>query len=341
MKGPVERPCRAGLAAAVLCGAVAMSTPREPAFAQSAIIIATHKAKSSFHTVGSAFADVLTRTLGREFEAKPFPRWTVYLPLIDEGKVTLGFVTGVDAGELYATEHGGKRLDNLRAVIRLWPVRYSFMSRNNLGIRSMVGLRGKRVALDMEGSAALGPINRALLATVGLKERDIRPVAIRNFTDGTNRMIKGEIDAIPIAVGVPLVRKARRTVPGGVNYVTLIGPKANVDFLSAIVPGLYTVVVKPQKRLPEIKKDTLVAGFDVYLITGAAVPSKVVTAVVKALHQEFGNLQANQPVLRAGAKDRLSAPTNPIPYHPGAIAYFKQQGMWTADNDKAEGRLKR
>ena len=212
MTGPVERLGRAELVAVVLCGAMAMAAPREPAFAQGAITIASHKAKSSFHVVGSAFADVLARTLGRDVEVKPFPRWTVYLPLIDQGKVTLGFATGVDAGELYATEHGGKRLDKLRAVIRLWPVRYSFMSRNNLRIHSMVGLRGKRVALDMEGTAALGPTNRALLATGGLKERDVRPVSIRNFTDGTNRMIKGEIDAIPIAVGVPLVRKARKTV---------------------------------------------------------------------------------------------------------------------------------
>ena len=53
------------------------------------------------------------------------------------------------------------------------------------------------------------------------------------------------------------------------------------------------MVVKPQKRLPEIKQNTLVAGFDIYLITSAAVPSELVTAIVKALHQEFGKLQAN------------------------------------------------
>lgn len=340
MRRPVERLSRAGLVVVILCAALSIGAPRQPAFAQGAMTIATHKEKSSFHAVGSAFAEVRTRTLGRDVEVKPFPRWTVYLPLIDEGKVTLGFATGVDAGELYATAHGGKRLDKLRAVLRLWPVRYSFLSRNHLGIQSMVGLRGKRVALDMEGIAAFGPINRALLATVGLKEQDVRPVTIRSFTDGTNRMIKGEIDAIPIAVGVPLVKKARKTVPGGVNYVALIGPKANAAFLSNIVPGLYTVVVKPEKRLPEITQNTLVAGFDVYLITSAAVPSNVVTAIVKALHQEFGTLQSNQPVLRAGAQDLVSAPTNPIPYHPGAIAYFKQQDMWTEDNDKAEARLR-
>jgi hypothetical protein len=33
----------------------------------------------------------------------------------------------------------------------------------------------------------------------------------------------------------------------------------------------------------------------------------------------------------------MSEPTNAAPYHPGAIAFFKEKGIWTDANDMHEG----
>ena len=61
--------------------------------------------------------------------------------------------------------------------------------------------------------------------------------------------------------------------------------------------------------------------------------------MAKALHESFTALQAEHPVLRTGAASLVGAPTNPIPYHPGAVTYFKSKGLWTADNDRVEAVL--
>ena len=167
----------------------------------------------------------------------------------------------------------------------------------------------------------------------------MRPVVIRSLTDGINRMAKGELDAVPIAVGIPLVRRARESVPGGVVYLSLIGPRANAKFLGELVPGLYTKEVQPQKRLPEITEPILVAAFDVYLLASTNMPSDVASAIVAVLHVRFEDIQKSARVLRTGDVTLVAAPTNSVPYHPGAISYYRAEGLWTFVNDEAEARL--
>ncbi len=167
----------------------------------------------------------------------------------------------------------------------------------------------------------------------------MRPVVIRSLKDGINRMAKGELDAVPIAVGIPLVRRARESVPGGVVYLSLVGPRANTEFLSNLVPGLYTKEVQPQKRLPEITEPILVAAFDVYLVASTDMPSDVAGAIVAALHERFDDIKKSTRVLRSGDITLVAAPTNSVPYHPGAIPYYRAEGLWTVTNDEAEARL--
>ena len=309
-----------------------------PGRAQDALIIATHKEGSAYHKLGVAFAEALTDALDREFMVTPYPRWSEYLPLIDAGEVAMGFVTGLDAGALYKAEDD-ERLLKLRALMRLWPIRYTFLARANLGINNVVGLRGRHIALDLRRGTALSAVNRAILETVAINERNVRPVVIRSLTDGINRMAKGELDAVPIAVGIPLVRRARESVPGGVVYLSLIGPRANAKFLGELVPGLYTKEVQPQKRLPEITEPILVAAFDVYLLASTNMPSDVASAIVAVLHVRFEDIQKSTRVLRTGDVTLVAAPTNSVPYHPGAISYYRAEGLWTFVNDEAEARL--
>ena len=37
--------------------------------------------------------------------------------------------------------------------------------------------------------------------------------------------------------------------------------------------------------------------------------------------------------------NKIAPSTNPIPYHAGAIRYFKEIGIWTAANDKRQAEV--
>ena len=152
-----DRPPAVALAGLILLVVLVATHFATPGRAQDALIIATHKEGSAYHTLGVAFAEALTDALEREITVTPYPRWSEYLPLIDAGEVAMGFVTGLDAGALYRAE-GDERLLRLRALMRLWPIRYTFLARANLGIDNVVGLTGRHIALDMRR----GPLLSAL-----------------------------------------------------------------------------------------------------------------------------------------------------------------------------------
>ena len=51
-------------------------------------------------------------------------------------------------------------------------------------------------------------------------------------------------------------------------------------------------------------------------------------------------LQKAYGPIRGTPQQGMAPPTNPMPYHAGAIKYWKDAGLWTAANDKQQGSLK-
>ncbi|MBM3511319.1 MAG: hypothetical protein FJX61_14450 [Alphaproteobacteria bacterium] len=319
-----------------------------PALAQAPLTIATQAEGSTYHQIGVSLAEYLNAA-GVAAQVKPYKSWADYLRLIDKGKVGVGFVIGIDAGASFRAKDEAARLTNLRALGRLWTIRYTYLARSALGIKNLAGLRGRRVGLDVTGNPTLSEVNAALLRTVALGARDMKASEIAGFPDGIQRLTARELEAVPIAVGVPLVRQARLGIQGGVNYVSLFGPNATTDFLANLPPGLYVVELQPDERIPEIKEPTKITAFDVFLIGHARLSNAHVEAVLKQLNEKKDALEEKHPVLRPiegtiADQDRtaeIAAPTNPIPYHSASIAYFKTITVWNDANERAEERLKR
>ena len=76
-----------------------------------------------------------------------------------------------------------------------------------------------------------------------------------------------------------------------------------------------------------------------YLVASTDMPSDVAGAIVAALHERFDDIKKSTRVLRSGDITLVAAPTNSVPYHPGAISYYRAEGLWTVTNDEAEARL--
>ncbi len=319
-----------------------------PAQAQAPLTIATQAEGSSYHQIGTSLAEYLNAA-GVAAQVKPYKSWTEYLRLIDKGEVGVGFAIGIDAGASFRAKDEAARLTNLRTLGRLWTIRYTYLARSALGIKNLAGLRGRRVGFEVTGNPTLSEVNAVLLKTVALGARDMKVSEIAGFPDGIQRLTSGDLEAVPIAVGAPLVRQARLGIQGGVNYVSLFGPNATTDFLANLLPGLYVVELQPDERIPEIKEPTKIAAFDVFLVGHARLSDTTVGTILKQLTEKQTQLDERHPVLRPVegtivGQDRtaeLAAPTNAIPFHTGAIAYFKTVNTWNDANERAEERVKR
>lgn len=327
----------AGLSAALLAlgpGALAHAQMRR-------ITIGTNPQGTEYYVVGGGLAKMFSEKLGVQSIVQPYAGSSVYLPLIQDGEVTMGLSSSLDSGGAYRGEQGRAPMTKLRALARLWPLPYGYIVRTDSGIRNIGDLRGKRVVIDIRANAALADANRAMLAVGSLSDADVRPVTMGGVPQGVQAVVEGTADAAPVAVGIPATREANASVPGGMRYVDLSGPNGTDAFLGEKTAGVFAYRIQPGANLPEVPEPVTVSAFDVFLMTSADLSARDIERVLAALRDNFGDLQKDYPSLRRGDLAKLGAATNTVPYHPAAIAFFKAQNLWTAANDTHEQRITR
>lgn len=326
--------------AAAAAASFALGLAGGPAAAQGrSIVFATQETGTMFHTVGSGLAKLLTEKLGRRVAVQPYSGSSVYLPLLDSGEVQLAFSSNLDVDAAFKGTDRAP-LKNLRSAMRLWPLQVAFMVRADSGIKTAKDLKGKRVTVDLKGQRAMGFVTRGMLASAGLKDEDVRNITVANVGEGAKMLTEGNVDAAFVAIGIPLVKQAHSTIPGGIAYADLAGGDTAEATMSRFAPGIYAARVEPTSAMPEIKAPLTIAAFDIYIVTGAGAAEADIGAALKAIEDNLGELQKDFPALRAAAPARFSATTNTAPYHPGAVAYFKAKGRWSEANDARDKAMR-
>ena len=102
------------------------------------------------------------------------------------------------------------------------------------------------------------------------------------------------------------------------------------------VPGVYPLEVGPNPAMPEITEPVVVSAYDIFLTTSAALSDEEATAILTALYDAFPQLREDYPPLRGGAQDAMGNASNTVPYHPAAIAFFQEKGLWSDANEARE-----
>ena len=293
-----------------------------------------------YFLLAGGFAKLFQEKLKIRSTAQPHAGSSVYLPLMDKGEITLGLNSSLDSGLAFNGKEPYQRaMKKVRSIARVWILPYMYMVKENSGIKTVGDLKGKKVVIKFKTNVSLAQANRVILSTAGLSENDVDAVDSGGVVAGINMVVEGRADAATVALAMPAMRKANASVPGGLRILTL-GPKASNEFMSKGMDGLYTMEVKPSKRYPFVRQDTKIAAFDTYLNAGTAVDDESAYAMAKAMHQNWKQMQKDYPPLRGTKADALVPANNPIPYHPGAVKYWKEAGLWSEANEKHDAGLR-
>ncbi|MEK9684313.1 MAG: TAXI family TRAP transporter solute-binding subunit [Rhodospirillaceae bacterium] len=297
------------------------------------ITIGSNPQGSVYFLLASGFAKTFQKELKIRSTAQPHAGSSVYVPLLDKGEMTMGLVNGMDSG---AATRGQKpftkKMQNLYAIARVWILPYAMMVKADSPIKRIEDLKGKRVVIEVKAVQSLANLNRAILATANVSPKDVIEVDSAGVVQNINLVVEGRADAATVAAGMPAVRKAHATV--GVRMLSL-GPNNSPELFSKMAPGSRPFVQKALKRYPFIKQDQLIVAFDAYLNAGKAVSADDAYAVAKVLHTKWKDLQKAYGPLRGTAQNKIAPPTVSHAYHPGAIKYYKEIGIWSAANEKA------
>jgi TRAP-type uncharacterized transport system substrate-binding protein len=78
-----------------------------------------------------------------------------------------------------------------------------------------------------------------------------------------------------------------------------------------------------------VDREMHILAFDFFLSTNKNVPEDVIYKVTKALHDNKAGLASTFAPLREFEPAGMSFPVpTPLEYHPGAIRFYQEAGMW-------------
>lgn len=321
------------------CAVAATIGVAAPAQAQGRITLGTNPQGTLYYTIGGGIAASLQESLERQVTVQPFTGSSVYIPLINAGEVTLGLNSSIDAGAWYRGEYGNDPYQDIRVLARLWPLRQALVVRADSGMTEVADLAGKKVITELSAQAATGRVNTAILQAGGLSVDQVEGVTVAGLSQGMEALTEGAVDATGVAVGIPLTQQAHATIPGGIRYLSITGERATSEAINNLFNGVYLMEVAPNPRMPEITEPVTVSAYDVYLTTSADLSDEDATAILTALYDGLPGLKADYPPLAAASQERMAAPTNTVPYHPAAIAFFTEKGIWSEENVARDAAL--
>lgn len=276
--------------------------------------VATMQPGTLSHTSGSAIAKVLKEKGNLNALVQPSAGESTLIPMVARGEADIGIAN------IFEIENAKSASPDLRLIGSLHALRGAFWVRKDTPMKTIADLKGKKVVMGFSAMRTIDPMIKAILATGGLTEGDIKPVLVPNVVRGAEDFSSGAADMFFFAFGAPKVREVDASV-GGIRALEI--PVAGMAAAKKILPQGYLSPAAPNPFFIGVEKPMGVYTWDNMLFTNAKVKDEVIFKIIETLEKNKADLVAVQPALREFSAASLYKSYD-IPYHPGALKYFKE-----------------
>ena len=221
----------------------------------------------------------------------------------------------------------GKRRESLRTAITMWGFQVALFARQDSAIRTIADVKGKRVPSAWVQQTGANQLMAATLAAGNLTIKDVQAFPVVNVVRAADDFKAGKLDVFFFAVGAPKVQEVASSV-GGVRLLPYDNTPEVLKRMQAVRPEYYLTEVKPAPHIVGIDKPVWVHTFDFIVGVGSHVPEAAVYDFVKAVHGNKKDLIAGHPGFNQFNPANAAKPQPTLPYHPGAIRFYKEAGIW-------------
>ncbi len=306
---------------ALIAGSLAVTAPA--AMATEFVNVLTGGTSGVYYPLGVAMADIYAKNIPDSRTQVQSTKASVEnLNLLQQGRGEIGFALGdsvKDAYEGNADVGFSKPLDKLRAIAAIYPNYIQIAASADAGVTTATELAGKSVSV---GAAKSGTeVNaRKILGALGMTYDDLGKVEYLPFAESVELMKNRQLDATLQSSGLGSAALKDLSSTQDVSYVSI--PAEVADTLGAP----YAAGVIPAGTYPGQDADIPTLAITNILVTSTDVSDELAYQMTKLLFENLDQLKAAHAA--AGAIDIQNAIKNsPIPMHPGAEKYYKEQGL--------------
>jgi uncharacterized protein len=314
-----------------------------PAHAQKSASIGSNPPGTAFYAMASGISKVVSDSGAVKLTVQPYSGSSTFLPLLSSGEIEFGVNNAVDMALALrgpSFKIGGRNpfphTPGARLVTNGSPFLVGLLVRKDSAIKTLLDVKGKRMTGEYPAHLAVWYNMFGHLASAGLTWSDVKIVPVPAVNEGVDALIQGRADVTEHAINSAKVREADAAV--GVRHLSIDCSPEGEKRLRAAVPGYYPRIIKTGTAAAVVE-DTCFIAYDAYVTTGKAVPDALVESTLKAIWDNVDKLPAINPVFKDWTRERMVTTEMTIPYHPAAVRFFKERGVWKPEHEAIQQKL--
>ena len=286
------------------------------------MILATGGTAGTYYPFGGAMAKIWNSKIpGVNVTAQSTGASAENVRLINKNEVELALVQSDTIDFAYnAKETFKEKLTKMAAIAVLYPEVIQIVARRDSSIKSFPDLKGMKVGVGAPGSGTEANF-RQLLDIYGMKKEDVRAQYL-SFSESAEQFKDRHIDAFIVTAGVPNAAIMDVAVTQSIQILPI--PDDRVAQLTKKYAFLSPVVI-PANTYKNQSSEVKTIAVAAVLIAGSELKDDVVYKLTRALFEN----QAELAVAHSKGKElnlKTAATGVSIPFHPGAVKYYKEKG---------------
>ncbi|MDB2687048.1 TAXI family TRAP transporter solute-binding subunit [Mariniblastus sp.] len=292
------------------------------------ITLGTGTPGGTFVTVGNAIATTVEGNKGDldwRVGAKETKGTQENIRNLESGSLQFAMANAAISYFASRGEGNWKKKHDIFAVATLAPNVGVFVTTEGTGIKTIADLKGKRVVLGPAG-AGFEYFLEPLLEAHGVKYSDMK-VLNGNYLAAQNMIADGKADVAFMGGAIPI--SALSSLCSSQDVVFIKFDESAVEKLKEY-PFYYNVPI-PASKYDDLKEDMM--GINVgnmQLLSHAKVPEDVVYNFTKIMYENRDAIAQQHPAGKALNPKNIIRDTG-TPFHPGAIKFYKEAGIWPKD----------
>ena len=301
------------------------------------------------HNLGYVIAGVTSQSAGLGITVQQYDG-SQHLALTDSGDIafSLSNIQELRAAISGTEQFEGSALPNLRAVARLIDMRVGLFVPFDSEVKSIADLAGKRVPVGYGSQATERVAMIALLAAGGLTPADVEQVEVKDTGEAMVAFREDRLDVMMGTVFDHALIEVDRAVGGtrglglsnGLRILAIPDDLEAAAAMTTALPGASIVITSPLEgrpdferttgtHLPGIGEEVRTMSYDILLAASTETDEDLVYKVVKALATNRNAFFiTGEPQYLSFSKDTMVTHYDGVDYHPGAIRYYEEAGLW-------------
>jgi hypothetical protein len=241
---------------------------------------------------------------------------------VQEGKADIGFgnssssVDGVAGREPFKAP-----TKNVMQLANLYPQYFQMVVLEDSGIKSVADLKGKGICPGPKGHTG-ELLAQQVLQIYGLSYKDMTKVNHVSYSDAVSLMKDGHAQGYLLGTTIPASSILDLATTKKIRLLSL--PEDKIKELQRMNVG-YLKRLIPSGTYPGVNYDTITVGYFTHLVISAKLPEPLVYQITKILSENVERLADVVKDMKGVTVKDLALDIG-VPFHPGALKYYKEKG---------------